>query len=244
MKKGKIIILLLVLLAGIAAVCLMNNHKNQIQDKNKVTEESGLSGSKEEKSQKEENNAETGDEDNRMLPGDIEITEFGAYIGSYVEDGTDEFVENVAMIVLENQGEHYIQLANVTINDQYTFEVTTLFPGEKVLVLEKNRCPYEEGTSMRTAEISDVATFQEIPTMCEDILKVDVQENVLTISNIGGKEFKGGKLFYKNRLDDQYLGGITYFVTLPQLEEGYAVQLASSHFEEGRSELLFVTYAE
>lgn len=179
-----------------------------------------------------------------ILEGNIRICEIGKYIGSFVEDGSDEFVENVMMIVLENQGDQYIQLANVTVNNQYMFEVTTLFPGEKIMVLEKNRTPYVENMSVTTTSIDDVALFREVPDLCEGVLKIDIKDGMVLVSNVSGKDFSGGKLFFKNKLSDKYLGGITYFLSLPELAKGQEVKLSSAHFREDSSELLFVTYAE
>lgn len=179
-----------------------------------------------------------------ILEGNIRICEIGKYIGSFVEDGSDEFVENVMMIVLENQGDQYIQLANVTVNNQYMFEVTTLFPGEKIMVLEKNRTPYVENMSVTTTSIDDVALFREVPDLCEGVLKIDIKDGMVLVSNVSGKDFSSGKLFFKNKLNDKYLGGITYFLSLPELAKGQEVKLSSAHFREDSSELLFVTYAE
>lgn len=191
---------------------------------------------------KEDASAQNGD--SAMLSGGIKVCEIGNYIGSYVEDGSDEFVDNMMMVVLENRGSEYIQLAKVKINDQYLFEVTTLFPGEKVMVLEKNRAEYVEDLKITSTEIFDVGTFSEPPTMCEDILKIETKDGMINVENISGKEFPGGKVFFKTVLEDKYLGGITYFSTIPKLEKGKGVKLAAGHFEEGRSEMLFVTHAE
>lgn len=264
MKKSKkiVLLLLLALLIFVAVRVMFEDESsvetvNSVEDVNPAGNENDAADeqeamlekeepeSSEEVDDKEVSNGDAADKENTvMLAGDIKVSGFGEYVGSYVEDGTDEYVGNVAMITLENLGNTYVQLAQVTINDEYVFEVTTLFPGEKVIVLEKNRALYAEGTEVQNAEIGQVAVFDEAPTMCEEIVNVEVEENVLYISNVSGKEFKGGKLFFKNTLDDKYLGGITYFVTLPELADGQGVQLVSSHFEEGRSELLFVTYAE
>lgn len=179
-----------------------------------------------------------------MLEGNLKICEISSYMGSYVEDGSDEYVENIMMLILENQGDNYIQLANVTINHQYVFEFTTLFPGEKVMILEKNRSAYVENMEITSAELHNVAVFHEIPTMCEELLEIDVKDGMIHISNISENDFQGGKLFYKNVLNDQYLGGITYFSTIPKLEQGQSIKLSANHFQEDSSKLLFVTYGK
>ena len=74
---------------------------------------------------------------NKNLGSSIFLTGIDSYIGSYVEDGSDEFVENVMMITLENKGKEFVQLATVVINEKYVFEFTTLFPGQKIMVLNE-----------------------------------------------------------------------------------------------------------
>lgn len=233
-KKIKMLTLLMLILLGGIGVC-------RFFEENSEKQGSTATQNNTERLDSTENSA---GETFVMLEGNIRVSDFGRYIGGYVEDGSDEFVENVAKIVLENAGDTYIQLAQVTVNDRYVFEVTTLFPGEKVMVLEKNRTAYEEGAKITSAEIGNVAIFNQVPTLCEDILKIDSKGELLTVSNVSGKEFQGGKLFYKNRLGDSCLGGITYFITLPSLAEGQSLQISSAHFQEETSELLFVTYAE
>ena len=240
MKKGrKIAGVLGILLLGILAIgCGKEEETKKIESvKPEVTEQEAEIPKPEAPKQETEETA-------YVLDGNIEVSGFGKYMGSYVEDGTDEYVENVMKIVLENRGQTYLQSAAVTINDRYVFEITSLFPGETVMVLEKNRSAYEEGMEITSADIENAAIFHEAPTMCEDILKIDVEGSLFTISNVGENGFPGGKLFFKNKLKDQYLGGITYFITLPELAQGQEIQLSSAHFQEGDSELLFVTYAE
>ena len=199
-------------------------------------------GQKEDASEKQDSPMKN--EHTTLHVSSIKVCEIGNYIGGYVEDGSDEFVNNVMMVVLENVGNEYIQLANIKINDKYLFEVTTLFPGEKVMVLEKNRAEYVEGVKVVSTEIFDVALFDEIPTMCEEILKIEAKDGMISVENISGKEFPGGKVFFKTVLEDTYLGGITYFSSIPKLSAGETVKLSGGHYEEGRSEMLFVTHAE
>ena len=73
---------------------------------------------------------------NKNLGSNIFLTGIDTYIGSYVEDGSDEFVENVMMITLENRGNEFVQFATIAINEKYVFEFTTLFPGQKMMILE------------------------------------------------------------------------------------------------------------
>lgn len=179
-----------------------------------------------------------------LLEDSVYITEIGPYIGAFVEDGSDEFVENVMMIQVENQGDKLIQLTRIKLNDIYEFEITTLLPGEKMLVIEKNKAPYPSDFLYDTAEMYHTAIFQEELSMAEDVLSIQEKEEHLVITNISGEPFAGGKVFYKNMVDEVYLGGITYFGTIPELEVGETIEMMMGHYHQDSSKLRFVTYAK
>lgn len=179
-----------------------------------------------------------------MLGNDISVTEIGSYMGSYVEDGSDEFVENVMYIVVENNGSDYIQMANININRKYEFELTTLFPGDKMLILEKNRSEYKKNLNVKKTETSNVAFFTEKPQMHTDMLEIEGDDYLINVENVSGKEFPGGKVFYKNKSGEFLLGGITYAGTIPALKKNEGVKLNANHYLRDSSEFVFVTYAE
>lgn len=178
------------------------------------------------------------------LGSELYIIGIGQYMGAYVEDGSNEFVENVMMILVENSGEKEIQLANITLNQNYLFELTTLLPGEKMIILEKNRLPYTDDMIIESADISNVAFFQESPSMHEELLKIENENNIIHVVNVSDNTFPGGKVFYKNMLEDKLLGGITYTVSIPELKSGEGVAIETGHYEKESSRFKFVTYAE
>lgn len=181
---------------------------------------------------------------NIPLGNNINIIEVSSYMGSYVEDGSDEYIENVMSIIVENAGDDYIQLAHIILNDEYVFELTTLRPGDRMIVLEKNRSEMERDMVITSTDIKNVAFFSEKPDLHKELLDIKEVDQGLVINNISDKTFPGGKVFYKNKVDATFLGGITYTVTIPELEKGEEVQLGVKHFNQDSSELIFVTYAE
>ena len=73
---------------------------------------------------------------------ELTILNIGNYTGVYMEDGSDEVLSGVMMIVLENNSEKDLQLARIYItysDETAEFEVTNLPAGEKAVLLEKNR---------------------------------------------------------------------------------------------------------
>lgn len=178
------------------------------------------------------------------LGSGVNVISIGSYFGGYVEDGSDELVKDTMMIIIENTGDKQIQVMQVTVNGTYVFDLTTLLPGEKMMVLEKNRAKYKEGMEITSVTVSNVAFFKGAPSMQEDKLQIVEEDGFIIITNIGGTTIAGGRVFYKNTVDDVLLGGITYSVTFPRLEPGQTVKMSSKHYTTERSKLIFVNYEE
>ena len=123
---GFIIVILLTLI--LAALWCLKKSDFSFEKNEKPSEQLEL---------KDEQNHVDSIEIDKNLGSNLFLTGIESYIGSYVEDGSDEFVENVMMIILENKGNEFVQFATISINEKYVFEFTTLFPGQKMMILEK-----------------------------------------------------------------------------------------------------------
>ena len=77
------------------------------------------------------------------LGNGLVITDVGAYTGVFVEDGTDEQVEDVLMIEVYNYGIDPIQYAEISLGEA-EFVLTTLPVGETMRMLEKDRMAFDE----------------------------------------------------------------------------------------------------
>ena len=176
------------------------------------------------------------------------ITEARRYAGIFMEDGTDQIVDSVMMLMVENNSEAYIQLAGITVYDTegtpYNFQLTTLFPGEKAALLELDRALWDESIQIVSAELTSLALFDEAPSMHPDLMEFQREDYQLRVKNISDQAFSGGRVCYKSVSGDIYIGGITYTVTIPALAPGEETTLSARHYLEGGSRLIFVTYAE
>lgn len=177
----------------------------------------------------------------------LHLLDVAPYSGPYVEDGSDETVENIVSIIVKNEGTEDVQLATLTLKSadgtEYSFTLTALPAGKQVTLLETNRAPYQEELEVLGVVVSDVAGFNEPISLHEELLRIDASNRTLTVKNISGESFPGGRVFYKNISVDGYLGGITYTVTIPAMAVGEETSLYTGHYIPGNSELLFVTYA-
>lgn len=182
------------------------------------------------------------------LEGGLEIARFGKYIGVYMEDGSDEFVENVMMILVENNGSQAVQYAKIVLSGpsgDALFELTTLLPGESMVVLEAERKPYSNGDVYTEATLENVALFSEIPSTLADQLQIQPLESGFNITNISGADITGEiAVYFKDVTGDTLYGGITYVARVQGLAAGEVKQIMSANFTQKGSRVVFVKITE
>ena len=180
------------------------------------------------------------------LGSDVLITEYVSYTGAFMEDRTDEVLADILAIRITNRGDKFIQTMDITLSNgdaRAQFSVSTLFPGETVIVLEKNRMAFSTAPEFTQAETSSVALFDAHPGMCEDKLEIQCLNGVINITNISGEDITGDILiYYKNYVSGVYYGGITYRIRLEGgLKAGEIRQGSAAHFNPDNSVVVFVT---
>lgn len=186
--------------------------------------------------------------DSFSLDGGLEISRYGKYIGLYMEDGSDEFVENVMMILVENTGSQAVQYAKITLSGpsgDAVFTLTTLLPGQSIVVLEAERKPYSDTDIYTEAELENVALFSEMPGLMEDRIQIQPLEGGFNISNISGGDITGEiAVYFKDVSGETLYGGITYVTRIDGLAAGEVKQIMSANFTEKGSRVVFVKIAE
>ena len=174
------------------------------------------------------------------------ITDVGSYSGKFMEDGSDEQVNDVLMIVVYNYGVEAIQYAEIglTVGDQTAnFVMSTLPVGERMMILESGRMAYDADAACTAARAQSVAKFTTPMSLCEDHLQIQTLDGVVNVTNISDSDIDGDIfIYYKNSAADVYYGGITYRMRLEGgMKAGEIRQLMASHFSEAGSTIMFVT---
>ena len=169
--------------------------------------------------------------------------ELSAYNGPFVEDGTNDEVQNVAAVRVENRNDTALRYAEFTVYTdagEFYFTCTTLLPGRTVLLLEQNRAAF------KTAAVSSVSVkselfFTEPPTLYPNAFFLTVGEQVLTLKNISGASVPGDTYVYFKRCDKLgYVGGITYRVRFTDIPAGQTLSQSSRNLSQGDCELVFI----
>ena len=186
-------------------------------------------------------NVSGGDVSSEPTGADLYCLEFASYSGVYVEDGKNEEVEDVAMILVENRSLQYLDQATITYiygNKYATFVLTGLPAGEKCWVMEKNKLTVEDGYSFYFEDC--VTSFKSEIIKVPEQLQVDAKDNTLTIENTSPNTLENVAVYYKNTYaDGNYLGGITYVMNFGTMEPGDTICKESGHFSESSKVVRF-----
>lgn len=182
---------------------------------------------------------------NINLGSGMELVDVAKYTGIYMEDGTDDIVSGLLMIVVKNTGEKDIQYAEIElpVNDTMAyFKLTTLPVGETMIVLEKNRMAYVDA-EFTTAISKNVVLFEDRISLCEDKVKLQANNGSINVTNVSGGDITGDiVIYYKNYASDTLYGGVTYRCLITGgLRKGELKQVYAGHYSTASSRVVFVT---
>lgn len=178
---------------------------------------------------------------------DLSVIAVGTYSGQYMEDGTDEETENTAALILQNNSEEMLQIAEIELQingeDAALFRITNLPADGTVLALEMNRLTCDEkSTAEKTSEA--VRFFDEEPVN-EDLFETEGTDGRLTLKNLSEDTYEKVYVYYKTEIDDGlYLGGITYRVPFEEIEGKTQIETDAGHYSPSKSKIVEVQILE
>lgn len=175
----------------------------------------------------------------------LQILHIGSYAGMYMEDGTNEAVADVMMVILENMGEQDLQLARINIAySEFTaeFEATNLPAGERVVLLEKNRHA-ATAEKYQNIQLKNVVYFQEKMNLQEERIQIKGHNGTLEVTNLSGEDITGDiYIYYKHSASDLLYGGITYRVAVRGgLKAGQSNMVIAGHYTPESCRILQVS---
>ena len=187
-------------------------------------------------------------EDKAFMDGLVTVEKVGRYAGIFVEDGSDEIVSDVFAITVVNNSDKMLQYAQVVITcggEEYTFDMSTIPAGARAQVLEKEKKTVPKDLSGAQTVLTTVTEFQEAPSTYPEVFELTPFEYSVNIKNVSKSDINGDVyVYYKTKVGDLYMGGITYRAKVSDLASGEEKSAYASHFYGSDSEILFVTYAK
>lgn len=176
----------------------------------------------------------------------LECEQYAVFSGAFVEDGSDEPVQNVAAILVTNGSDQYLDLGKLTYQldgEEATFMVTGLPPGASAWVMEASR---RTATNDSVFTQTDCTTsFRENAVNELEGLSIQSGGTMLKVTNNRDKALQNVTLYYKVLHNDgNYFGGITYMVAFGDLEPGQSAEKLAGHFKEGWTDIVRIGYQE
>lgn len=172
---------------------------------------------------------------------DIVVEQISPYNGYFIEDGQDEDISNVAAIVLTNKGDDadFVGIGISQGDRSLAFSASQIPAGASVIVLEQNKASYagDDPYYSCTANVTRTDDFN----LNEDRIEIKEDDNGgFQVSNISDESIPQVKILFKNYIPDEdiYVGGITYTVTLSDLEPGMGTSVALSHYDPQYSKFI------
>lgn len=218
---------------------------------NQCCDETGSGGAEgqgsESGGQGSESGGQTGDD---VLTGSYDgqgltCSQFGRYTGAFVEDGSDEPVENVAVMLVTNTTERFLDFALLTFTvagQEAQFQLTGLPAGASAWVLEKNRLTIEAGAEFVRGETT--ASFRQGAALLSG-LATTLGDGSLTAENQTDTLMPEVYVYYKRlHTDGNFLGGITYRVSPGDLAAGAKAEVTAGHSQKENCQVVKTTCNE
>ena len=168
------------------------------------------------------------------VPGyQLRLERLAPYNGMFVENGTNVQVENVAMLLVSNQGDYPIEYAQIAVqygSDVLLFDISALPAGERLVVQEKNGKKVPDGAPTYAKALVVRRAAME---MSRDQVQVtDNGDNTLTITNLTDVTIPAVRVFYKYFMEneDVFVGGIAFTVQVADLGPHASVTIQPSHY--------------
>lgn len=178
----------------------------------------------------------------------LELQSVKPYDGTYLEDGSDTAIEQVAMLLVKNVGTKAVEYAKITMtygDKTLQFEAKSLGAGERMVVQESSKQSCASGKLLSCD--ADVATLDTLDMASDSISITDNGNNTLTVTNLTGEDIPVVRIFYKYYMEDMdiFVGGITYTAKITGLKAGASVTVSPTHYASSGSVVVMVrTYTE
>ena len=170
------------------------------------------------------------------------VEELRQYQGPYWEDGSGDFVEDVAALMICNPTGRMIAFASFSLTTpegELYFFAYRLPPKSRCLVLEYQRkcCHPEKALDCR--ELTVRWDSQELSR--EEIHYVGLG-SAMTIVNRNSRELEHITVWYKQYVasEDYYLGGVVYSAHLFRLPPGQQQTVTPEHYDAAHSRIVAI----
>ena len=179
-----------------------------------------------------------------QIPGyDMTIEKIAPYNGMFVEDGSNANSQNVAMLLVKNNGDFPVEYAQIRVvwgQEELLFDISALPAGEQLVVQEKTGKTISES---KATSASALVVQRANMEMSENKVQVtDNGDNTLTVKNLTNETIPTVRIFYKYYMEDEnlFVGGIAFTVRISRLGAGASVTIQPAHYTSQTSRVVMV----
>lgn len=178
-----------------------------------------------------------------LADSNLTVEAVGSYSGNFLEDGSDEPTANVAAMLITNNSDKMLQIAEITFQvnkkDTAVFKVTDLPAGTSTLALESNKREFSEEDAYTYGETA--TAYIEQPSLEEDKFELETEDGKITLKNKTDKSYEKVYVYYKYvQIGGAYLGGITYRTPFENVPAGGEAEAVAAHFNPESSKIMAV----
>ena len=167
------------------------------------------------------------------------------YEGPFMEDGSGDYVVDVAAVVLFNTSQTGIDYARVVFRwdkGEYVFEAQMLPPRQAVLVLDKDRQKFAQQQWYSCTGTQETGEGEWLDQ--QTVAVEDVDDVTICVRNNTDRAMQDIRIYYKSYLlpEQLYVGGITYCAGLGELAPGESVQISPFRYVKDHSRIIRTSY--
>ncbi len=170
------------------------------------------------------------------LSSNLAVSDVFFYSGEFVEDGSNEKVKDVASVKLKNTGDkdyEYVEFEVTTGNTVYHFKASTVLHGSTVTLINTEKKKLEKKDTVKSVNLIYCADYILPLSLHEDVFTLYPYDKTINIRNTSGKDIAGDVVvYYKDKDENGFFGGITYRVVFTGMKNGETKQKVSEHFGE------------
>lgn len=180
----------------------------------------------------------------------LQVLCVGGYTGTYLEDGSDEQIEDVLCIVVYNNSDHLVEYGSIEIpcgkQSPAVFEFSGLPAKSSVLVQEKNRMLRSDKQKYSKPICKEIALPVDIVTDFGNDFRLFPNDGVINAENISDRDYTNDvSVFYKNFQFGLFMGGITYRARFSGgIRAGAMAQCLQKHYLLETSAILYMSYGD
>lgn len=173
----------------------------------------------------------------------LRLERLAPYKGLFVEDGTNVQVDDVAMLLVSNQGDYPIEYAQIAVqygSELLMFDISALPAGERLVVQEKNGKPVPAGQPHYAKAL--VVRRADMEMSRDQVQVTDNGDNTLTITNLTDATIPAVRVFYKYFMEneDVFVGGIAFTVQVEDLGPHASITIQPSHYTSQTGRVVMV----